>query len=116
MSPRQRRCVALFEVLGVFLAGGLVMSQLIRLSGISVKNPLTELTIHSTGSELLTAARELLVLLILQYAGYFLLIVPIGWWYRRRTPSAYGLTKACRSWTELLALGLGAAHYLSGWC
>lgn len=114
MSPHRRRYAALFEVLGVFLVGGFVMSQLIRLSGIPVKNPLTELTTHTTGSELITAARELLVLLVFQYAGYFLLIVPIGWWYRRRGPSAYGLTKARRTWTGLIVLGLATAA-LSEW-
>jgi membrane protease YdiL (CAAX protease family) len=114
MRPYQRRYAALFEVLGVFLVGGLVMSQLIRLSGIPVKNPLTELTTHTTGSELITAARELLVLLIFQYVGYFLLIVPIGWWYRRRGPSAYGLTKASRTWTGLIVLGVGTAA-MSEW-
>ena len=114
MSPHLRRYAALFEVLGVFLAGGLVMSQLIRVSGIPVKNSLTELTTRTTGTELITAARELLVLLIFQYAGYFLLIVPIGWWYRRRGPSAYGLTKAGRTWTSLIVLGLATAA-LSEW-
>lgn len=90
------------------------MSQLIRLSGVPVKNPLPELTAHTTGSELITAARELLGLLIFQYAGYFLLIIPIGWWYRRRGPSAYGLTKANRTWPALILLGLATAA-LSEW-
>lgn len=90
------------------------MSQLIRLSGIPVKNPLTELTTHTTGSELITAARQLLVLLIFQYAGYFLLIIPINWWHRRRGPSAYGLTKASHTWTGLLIAGIGTAA-LSEW-
>lgn len=114
MNPRLRRYAALFEVLGVFLAGGLLMSQLIRLSGIPVKNPLTELTTHTTGNELLTATQELLVLLVFQYAGYFCLIVPIGWWYRRRGPAEYGLTKASRTWTGLVALGFATAA-LSEW-
>ncbi len=114
MSPQQRRYAALLEVLGIFLVGGLVMSQLIRLSGIPVKNPLAELTAHTTGSELITAARQLFVLLLFQYAGYFLLIVPIGWWYRRRGPSAYGLTKASHTWTGLLIAGIGTAA-LSEW-
>ena len=90
------------------------MSQLIRLSGIPVKNPLAELSVHSTGSELITAARQLFVLLVFQYAGYFLLIIPIGWWHRHRGPSAYGLTKASHTWTGLILAGLGTAA-LSEW-
>jgi membrane protease YdiL (CAAX protease family) len=46
------------------------------------------------------------VLLILQYVGYFLLIIPINWWHRRRGPAAYGLTKAGRSWPALLMAGI----------
>lgn len=107
-------CVAALIVLGVFLVGGLVMSQLIRFSGIPVKNPPTELTTHTTGSELIIAACELLVLLVFQYAGYFLLMAPIGWWYRRRGPSAYVLTKASRTWTGLILLGRGTVA-LSEW-
>ncbi|MDQ2840369.1 MAG: CPBP family intramembrane metalloprotease [Acidobacteriota bacterium] len=90
------------------------MSHLIRLSGIPVNNPLAELSIHTTGSELITAARQLFVLLVFQYSGYFLIIIPIGWWYRRRGPSSYGLTKAKHTWAGLLVAGLGTAA-LSEW-
>jgi membrane protease YdiL (CAAX protease family) len=67
-----------------------------------------------TGTELITAARQFFVLLVFQYAGYFLLIIPIGWWYRRRGSSAYGLTKASHTWTALVLAGLGTAA-LSEW-
>ena len=46
------------------------------------------------------------VLLMLQYAGYFVLIIPINWWYRRRGPAAYGLTRAGRSWRTLVLAGV----------
>jgi len=49
----------------------------------------------------------LFVLLMLQYAGWFLLIIPINWWHRRRGPAAYGLTKAGRSWPALVLIGIG---------
>jgi membrane protease YdiL (CAAX protease family) len=114
MNAWQRRGAAVLEVLGIFLVGGLLMSQLIRLSGIAVKNPLAELSVHMTGSELTAAARQLFVLLTFQYLGYFLLIIPIGWWHRTRGISAYGLTKASRTWPALLLAGLGTAA-LSEW-
>ena len=31
--------------------------------------------------------RQMFVLLMFQYAGYFLLIIPINWWYRQRAPA-----------------------------
>ena len=54
------------------------------------------------------------VSLMLQYAGYFLLIIPINWWHRRRGPAAYGLTRAGNSWTTLLLAGL-AIFALAMW-
>jgi membrane protease YdiL (CAAX protease family) len=114
MNALPRRFAALLEVLGISLAGGLVMSQLVRLSGIRVRNPLADLTTHMTGPELVTAARQLFILLLFQYAGYFLLIIPMGWWYRRSGPSAYGLTKSNHTWTALVLAGLATAA-LSEW-
>jgi hypothetical protein len=90
----RRRAAALLEVLGVSLAGPLLMWWLRGLIGVSVTNPLTSLSVHTSDGELITASRQIFVLLIFQYAGYFLLIFPINWWYRRRGPAAYGLTKA----------------------
>ena len=114
MNAWQRRGAAVLEVLGIFLVGGLLMSQLIRLSGIAVKNPLAELSVNTTGSGLIAAARQLFVLLIFQYAGYFLLIIPIGWWHRHRGVSAYGLTKASHTWITLLLAGLGTTAVVTG--
>lgn len=103
---QERRVAAILEVLGVYLAGQLVTGLLIRLLGGSPPNPLDNLTVHITNAELISATRQMFVLLMLQYAGYFLLIIPINWWYRRRGAAAYGLTRAGRSWTMLLLAGL----------
>ncbi len=113
-SKTRQRVAALLEVLGVFVAGGLVTNQLVRLSGVSVGNPLEHLTLRITGPELITAAGHLFILLLFQYAGYLLLVIPINWWYRRRGPAAYGLTKAGHSWAMLIVAGLGTAA-LSEW-
>jgi membrane protease YdiL (CAAX protease family) len=104
-----RRTAALFEVLGVYLAGQLVTGQLTRLLRVSPTNPLDSLTVGISDAQLVTAARQMFVLLMLQYAGYFLLIVPINWWHRRRGPAAYGLTRAGHPWTALLLAGLATA-------
>jgi membrane protease YdiL (CAAX protease family) len=108
MKTRQRTA-ALLEVLGVYLAGQLVTGQLIRWLDLHPTNPLTSLTVAISDAELLTASWQLFVLLMLQYAGWFLLIIPIDWWHRRRGPAAYGLTRAGHSWTALLAAGLATA-------
>ncbi len=103
------RMAAILEVLGVYLAGGLVVALLIRLLGLPITNPLASFTVGITDAELLTASRRLLVLLLLQYVGWFVLIIPLNWWHRRRGPAAYGFTRAGRSWTALLLAGLATA-------
>jgi hypothetical protein len=85
-----------------------------RLIGISVTNPLNNLSVHTTDAELITASRQMFVLLMFQYAGYVLLIFPINWWYRRRGPASYGLTRAGCSWMALILAGLGTVA-LSAW-
>lgn len=113
MNARQRTA-ALLEVFGVYLAGQLVTGQLIRLVGLRPINPLARLTVGVTDAELITATWQLFVLLMLQYAGWFLLIIPINWWHRRREPAAYGMTRAGHSWTALIVAGVATAA-LSVW-
>ena len=105
----QRRAAALLEVLGVYLAGPLAMFGVRRLLGLSLPNPLNNLTAHATNAELVTASRQMFVLLMFQYAGYFMLAAPLNWWYRRRGKAALGLTRAGRPWLTLLLAGIGAA-------
>jgi membrane protease YdiL (CAAX protease family) len=109
-----RRTAALLEVLGVFVTGPLVMVLLIRVLGLPVVNPLPRITSGITDAELLTVTRQVFVLLLLQYAGWFMLIIPINWWHRRRGPAAYGLTTAARPLTSLLLAGIATAA-LAAW-
>lgn len=113
-AQSRRRAAALLEVLGVFLAGQLVVALLMRSLGLHFANPLANLTVGITNTELITLARRLFVGLMLQYSGYFLLIIPINWWHRRRGLAAYGLTKAGRSWTWLVLAGAATAA-LAAW-
>lgn len=110
----RKRTAAVLEVLGVYLAGQLVTGQLIRLLGLRPANPLGNLTAGITDGELITATWQLFVLLVLQYAGWFLLIVPINWWQCRRGPAAYGLTRAGQSWAALFMAALATAA-LAAW-
>jgi membrane protease YdiL (CAAX protease family) len=103
------RAAALLEVLGIYVAGGLVTEQLSRLAGSPGDNPLGTFTRDITNAELITASRQMFVILLMQYAGWFLLILPINWWHRRRGLAAYGLTRAGHSWTALLLASIGTA-------
>lgn len=108
-----KRIAALLEVLGVYLAAGAVEDKVIvlltRWRLATVANPFTQLTSHTTNAQLLLASRQLMLIWVLQYGSYFLLIVPLGWWYRRRGAKAYGLTRAGHSWKWLVLAGLAAA-------
>jgi hypothetical protein len=46
---------------------------------------------------------------MLLYGSYFVLIVPINWWYRRRGREAYGLTRAGRPWKTLILAAITTA-------
>ena len=113
-----RRTAALLEVLGVFLTGVLLENGiehlLLHWRLISSANPFDLLTAHTTNAELLGASRQFFLALILQYASYFMLIIPINWWYRRRGRAAYGLTRAGRPWKALILAALATA-VLSQW-
>jgi membrane protease YdiL (CAAX protease family) len=110
-----KRAAALLEVLGVYLAAGALEDKIIELLSrwrvFSVANPFALLTNHTTNAELLLASRQLLLIWALQYGSYFLLIIPLNWWYRRRGPKAYGLTRAGRSWAWLCFAGFTAACF-----
>src|SRR5262245_30032384 len=109
-----RRLAALFEVLGVYVTGQYLVSLFISTFHLQIDNPLLRINAQITDAELLFAARDLFVLLLLQYAGWFVLIVPINWWYRESGRAAYGLTRAGKSWKFLLATGLTTAA-LAAW-
>jgi membrane protease YdiL (CAAX protease family) len=110
----RRRIAAVLEVLGVYGAGLLVTGLLSRALGLQTANPLANFTVNISNPELVTASVQFLTILMLQYAGWFLLIIPINAWHRRRGPAAYGLTRSGRSWRYLLVAGLATAA-LSEW-
>lgn len=109
----RRRAAALFEVLGVYLAGAFLNDQLgnllVHWRLVSPVNPFSLLTTHTTNADLLVASRQLFLTLLLLYGSYFALIIPINWWYRRRGRTAYGLTRAGRQWKSLILAGVATA-------
>jgi hypothetical protein len=109
----RRRAAALLEVLGIYLAGAFLSDQVVKLLVhsrlISTTNPFDLLTVHASNADLLVASRQLFLALILLYGSYFVLIVPINWWYGRRGHAAYGLTRAGRPWKTLILAGVATA-------
>ncbi|AXC09726.1 hypothetical protein ACPOL_0345 [Acidisarcina polymorpha] len=108
-----KRTAALLEVLSIYLAAGALEDKIISLmvhwQFAVPASPLDLLTAHATDADLLLATRRLLLIWLLQYGSYFLLIIPLNWWYRRRGPAAYGLTRAGNTWGWLLSAGVTAA-------
>ena len=111
VGKSQRRAAACLEVLGIYLAGPVMMFGLRRMLGVQLTNPLNQLTAHATEAELVTASRQLFTLLLFQNSGYFLLAAPLNWWYRRRGPADYGLTKAGHPWKVLILAGVATAAF-----
>jgi membrane protease YdiL (CAAX protease family) len=109
----RRRAAALLEVLGIYLTGAFLSDQVVKLLThwhlISTTNPFDLLTVHATNDDLLVASRQLFLALVLLYGSYFVLIVPINWWYRRQGRAAYGLTRAGRPWKALILAGVATA-------
>jgi membrane protease YdiL (CAAX protease family) len=109
-----RRLAALLEVLGVYITGQYLVTLFVNTLHLQTDNPLAHINAQITNVELLFATRDLFFLLLMQYAGWFLLIIPINWWHRRSGPAAYGLTRAGKPWKMLLAAGVATAA-LSAW-
>lgn len=90
-SKWQLRLAAVGEVCGVYMVGQLLAFLLIRLLGLQVTNPIETLKANPN-ADLLEMSWNLGVLLLCQYGGILLPAFAIGWWYRKRRFSGYGLT------------------------
>ena len=88
----QKKVAAIFEVFGIYAVGQLVAFILAKGLGIPLRNPIVDLTLQSTPLELRQITLQLLGVLFVQYAGWFILILSIGWWHRQRKLKQYGLT------------------------
>jgi membrane protease YdiL (CAAX protease family) len=104
-----RRLAALLEVFGIYAAGQLVSTGIVHVFGLHLTNPLARFTADVTDAELVADSWQLFILLAVQYSGWFLFIIPMNYWRRRRGPAAYGLTRAGKSWIALLVIGVATA-------
>jgi hypothetical protein len=109
-AKTRRRTAALLEVLGIYLTRAFLSDQVVTLLAhwhlISTVNPFGLFTARATNADLLVASRQLFLAIMLLYGSYFVLIVPINWWYRRQGRTACGLTRAGRPWITLILAGV----------
>lgn len=97
------RWAAILEVFGVYTSGLLLGYILIQLLGIS--NPI-EVLKENPDFNLLTASRDLALLLFCQYIGWLLPAFLLGRWHRKRGLRASGITRADRPVGYHLLTGL----------
>ena len=102
----QKKVAAILEVFGIYAAGQLVAFILAKVLGIPLYNPITDLTLQSTPPELQQITLKLLGVLFVQYAGWFIPIILVGWWYRQRKPKQYGLTLSSLSLKYYVVAGI----------
>jgi membrane protease YdiL (CAAX protease family) len=105
-STTLQKVLAVLEVMAIYTTGQMVIYLFVRLAGITLSNPLQRLTPTTSPDELLQISWDLLILLLFQYSGWFILILPIGWWHRRRRPEDYGVTRAGHSVGSLVVTGV----------
>jgi hypothetical protein len=97
----QKKIAAILEVFGIYAAGQLIAFVLATALGTPLYNPISDMTVQSTPLELRQITLRLLGVLFVQYAGWFIPIFLVGWWYRRRKPKQYGLTLSSLFLTDL---------------
>jgi len=106
VSTTRQKVIAILEVMAIYTTGQMVVFLFLRLAGITLSNPLQRLTPNTLPDELLPIAWDLLIVLLFQYSGWFVLILPIGWWHRRRRPRDYGVTTSGQSLGSLITAGV----------
>jgi len=101
----RHRLTALLEVCGVYVLGLLIAFLMINLLGIDLQNPI-EVLKTNPNADLLVMSKNLGLLLLFQYVGIMLPAFIIGWLYRKRGASRYGLTTAKQPITSLVLTGI----------
>jgi len=105
-STALQKLLAMLEVVAIFATGQILIFIMVKLAGITLANPLQRLTATASPDELLGISWDLLILLLFQYGGWFVLILPIGWWHRRRRLGGYGLTTSGQPVGSLVIAGV----------
>ncbi len=103
-----RKAAALFEILGVLVAGNLAAFYLIPGLGIKPLEPILQSALHAPEPDFVSLSVVFFQTKSVQYGGLLLLAFAVGWWRRRLRPRNYGVTTAGQSVRNLVVLGLVA--------
>ena len=105
-SGQARKVAALFEILGVLVAGSLAAFYLIPGLGIKPLDPIVQAALHAPAPDFVSLSVDFFQTKSVQYGCLLLLAFAVGWWRRRLRPRNYGVTTAGQSVWNLVALGL----------
>lgn len=106
-SPSSRSSItALAEVLGIYIAGQVLMIILIKLLGLDISNPLLSITNQTTPADLIPISLATAKILAVQYSGWFILILALTWWRKGFSPREYGLSLGQHSFFYLVTAGV----------
>ena len=105
-SGLTRKVAAVFEVLGVLVAGILAAFYLIPLLGIKLLDPIFQSALNAPEPDFVSLSVVFFQTKSVQYGCLLLLAFAVGWWRRRLPPRSYGVTTAGQSIWNLVALGL----------
>ncbi len=101
-----RKAAALFEILGVLVAGSMAAFYLIPLIGIKPLDPIFQSALNAPEPDFVSLSVVFFQTKSVQYGCLLLLAFALGWWRHRLRPRNYGVTTAGQSVWNLIALGL----------
>ncbi len=102
------KAVAVFEVIGVLVAGNMLAFYIIPLLGIKPLGPMVQSALTAPEPDFISLSLGFLETKSLQYGCLLLLAFAIGWWRGRLGPGHYGITRAGVPVRRLVALGIVA--------
>jgi membrane protease YdiL (CAAX protease family) len=105
-SGLARKFAALFEILGVLVAGNLAALYLIPGLGIKPLGPILQSALQVPAPDFISLSIVFFQTKSVQYGCLLLLAFTVGWWRRRLPPRSYGVTTAGQSIWNLVALGM----------
>jgi membrane protease YdiL (CAAX protease family) len=103
-----RKVAALFEILGVLVAGNLVAFYLLPGWGIKPLDPIFQSALNAPEPDFVSLSIVFFQTQSVQYGCWLLLAFALGWWRRRLRPRNYGVTTAGQSVWNLIVLGMVA--------
>jgi membrane protease YdiL (CAAX protease family) len=108
-----RKITALFEILGILVAGNMAAFYLIPRLGIEPLEPILQSALHAPEPDYVSLSVTFFQTKSVQYGCLLLLAFAIGWWRRRLRPRNYGVTTAGQPVRNLVALGIVAFAFVA---